>query len=251
VATVALVAVTAAAFSAGRIPSSLSLPALNRNDPGNYARNAIGRLAPVDAKFVARRVGRVPGTRRAEATPPTESPARTTTPTTARDRSIQGTPGAFPGLAPGGWELKLAMTPDRKTVRAGEELRYRMTVTNVGTDDFRGRAFVLEWHTPTGTFGRNSLEQCNLVFVPMLQAMCALERLQLSPGIGEAGHQRFASSGLIVIGAGEEWTHDWYVQVLPSNAPGSTIFNHAHLNVNLSGRQLWLRTPDVVVTVVE
>jgi hypothetical protein len=142
------------------------------------------------------------------------------------------------------------MTPDRTTVHSGEEIRYRMTITNVGREDFRGRSFALEWHTPSGTLGRNALEQCNLTPISIVRAICAMERLQFSPGLGETNHERFDSSGLVAIAPGGQWTHDWYVQVLPSNAAGSTIFNHAHLNVNLNGQQLWVRTPDVVVEVV-
>jgi hypothetical protein len=250
VATVALVAVAAAVGFASHVPSSRSLPALNRGDPGNYTRNAIGRLKPVDAQFVTRRVGRVPGTKRTPTATPDTVPPRTTPPTTRPPRSIQGTPGAFPGLAPGGWELTLKMEPDRNEARSRDEIRYRMTITNVGRDDFRGRAFLLEWHTPVGTLGQNSLQQCSLVPLAIVQTICAMERLQISPGFGETRHERFDSSGLVVIPAGESWTHDWYVTVLPSNSAGSTIFNHAHLNVNLGREQVWLRTPDVVVKVV-
>jgi hypothetical protein len=253
VAAVALVAVVAAVGAGSRIASSRTLPALNRSgDSSNYARNAIGHLAPVDAKFVARRVGSVGRTR--PTTPPaSDAPARPRTETAAPpvDPSIHGTPGAIPGLAPGGWDLTLKMTAESPTARSGDDIHYVMTITNIGGQDFYGRAFLLEWHTPAGTFGRNSIEQCNVVPVALVRALCSLERLQLSPGLGETSHERFDSSGLIAIQAGKQWVHDWYVTVLPSNAAGSTIFNHAHLNVNISGQQLWIRTPDVVVTVVE
>jgi hypothetical protein len=143
------------------------------------------------------------------------------------------------------------MTADSTTARSGDEIHYRMTITNIGHDEFRGRAFLLEWHTPSGTLGRNSLEQCNLLTpLAIVSAICAMERLRFSPGLGEASHERFDSSGLVMIPAGQTWTHDWYVTVLPSNSAGSTIFNHAHLNVNLGRQQLWIRTPDVAVKVV-
>jgi len=252
VATVALLAVTMAAGIGSRIPSSRTLPALSRSDDtGRYARNAIGHLTPVDAKFVARRVGSVGHTRTTQlAAPPTTVRPRADGPAPAADPSIHGTPGAFPGLTPGGWNLTLKMTTDSPTARAGDEIHYRMTITNIGAQDFYGRSFLLEWHTPTGTFGRNAVEQCDLTPLAIVQAICTAQRLLLSPGLGESSHERFDSSGLIAIGAGKSWSHDWYVQVLPSNAVGSTIFNHAHLNVKLSGDMLWLRTPDVVVTVV-
>ena len=226
------------------------MPGLARGESSSYARNAIGHLKPVDPKFVSRRVGSVGRPRSTTTTAPTTARPRPAESDTPPGKSIHGSPGAIPGLAPGGWELTLKMASDRDSARAGDEVRYRMTITNVGREDFYGRAFLLEWHTPSGTFGRNSIEQCNLVPIAIVQALCASERLLISPGLGETSHERFNSSGLIMIRAGESWTHDWYVQVLPSNAAGSAIFNHAHLNVNLGGQQVWLRTPDVVVQVV-
>jgi hypothetical protein len=250
VAAVALVAVTAAVGAGSRVASNRSLPGLARGETSSYARNAIGHLKPVDSKFVARRVGSVGKSRPTTTTTPSGERPRPNSTTPPPDKSIHGTPGPVPGLAPGGWELTLKMAPDRDTARSGDEIRYRMTISNIGRQDFYGRAFVLEWHTPNGTLGHNAIEQCNLIPLPMVQALCATQRLLFSPGLGESSHERFDSSGLIMIPAGGNWTHDWYVQVLPSNAAGSTILNHAHLNVNLSGTELWIRTPDIVVTVV-
>jgi hypothetical protein len=250
VAAVALVAVVAAVGAGNHIGSSRTLPALNRSgDPDNYARNAIGHLAPVDANFIAARVGTVPGTNRASTTTvPAARPQPSPTPPV--DNSIHGAPGTFPGLAPGGFVLELKMVPDSDTVRANDEIRYRMIITNTGTEDFRGRSFTLEWHTPTGTVGRNALEQCSVLPVAIVKALCATERLLVSPGLGEAHHESFNSGGLVAIAPGGTFTKDWFVQVLPSNAAGSTIFNHAHLTVNINGTDHTVRTPDIVVTVV-
>jgi hypothetical protein len=247
---VALVAVAAAVAAGSHIGGTRSLPALVRGDSESYAHNAIGHVAPVDAKFVARRVGSVGTPAPTPTTAPSSPRARPSTPQAPPQKTIHGSPGGVGGLSPGGWELSLSMAPDRATARAGDEVRYRMTVTNVGAQDFYGRAFQLEWHTPNGTFGHNAIQQCSLVTLAIVQTLCLSQRLMLSPGLGETSHQRFDSSGLIVIRSGQSWSYDWFVQVLPSNAEGSTIFNHAHLHVNLSGRQLWIRTPDVVVKVV-
>ena len=68
--------------------------------------------------------------------------------------------------------------------------------------------------------------------------------------LGDARPETFNSSGLVAIPAGQSWTKDWYVQVLPTNAAGSTIFNHTVLTVTINGVDHKIRTPDVVVTVV-
>ncbi|MEY2472950.1 MAG: hypothetical protein QOK28_2279 [Actinomycetota bacterium] len=247
----ALVAIGAAVGVGSSTGSSRTLPALNRSgDSGNYARDAIGRIAPVDAKFVAARVGKVPGTHATPTTIPGAPRPRATPPPPPVDNSIHGSPGALPGLAPGGFVLGVNMVPSSDTVRANDELRYRMIVTNTGTEEFRGRSFTLEWHTPNGTVGRNALSECDILPAGVMQALCASERLLVSPGLGEARHESFNSGGLVVIPPGGSFTKDWYVQILPTNAAGSTIFNHAHLTVNINGTDHTVRTPDVVVTVV-
>ena len=45
------------------------------------------------------------------------------------------------------------MGTNSSTVKAGETFTYRMVVSNIGSEDFRGRNFLLEWHTPLGTAG--------------------------------------------------------------------------------------------------
>ena len=249
-AAVALVAVATAVGVGTRVAGTRTLPALTRSgDSGNYARNAIGHLAPVDAKFVAKRVGKVRGAPTTTTTEPVRArprPAATPPP----DDSIHGSPGNFPGLTPGGWVLNLKMVTNSDTVRDGDEIHYRMIITNSGTEDFRGRSFLLEWHTPNGTLGRNALDECNILPIAVVQAICFSQRLQISAGLGEARHETFNSGGLVMIPAGESWTKDWFVQVLPSNAAGSTIFNHAHLTVTIDNKDTKVRTPDVVVRVV-
>ncbi|HVT76547.1 MAG TPA: hypothetical protein VHD87_05915 [Acidimicrobiales bacterium] len=247
---VALLAVSAAVVAGGRVGTKATLPALQGGTRSGYARNALGQLKPVDAQFVTRQVGRVPRTQQTTTT--TTFPVRRTPPTTAPvDHSIHGAPGAIPGLAPGGWVLDLQMAANHSTVRPGDELRYRMTITNTGTEDFRGRSFILEWNTPNGTLGRNALQQCNLLPTTIAEALCASQRLVISPGLGDAKPERFNSEGLVAIAPGQQWFHDWYVEILPTNAPGTTIFNHARLIVNVNGTDEHLRTPDVVVTVVQ
>lgn len=233
------------------IAQNRTLPGLrDRASADSYARNAIGKLAPVSAKFTERQIGRdalrAPGESETDAATPSDTPTR---PNTTRPPStIRGTPGAFPTLAPGGWVLAIQMASDKQTVRSGEEIRYRMTVTNTGDQDFRGRSFRLEWHTPTNTFGRNPLEQCELAPSIVLE-LCAGQRLLFSPGLGEARHERFNSAGLIAIGPRQQWTHDWHVQVLPSAAAGTRFLNHAHLTVNIDGKDLRITSNDVVVAV--
>jgi hypothetical protein len=249
VALIALVAVTTAAVFGTHVDGTRALPALTRSGGSNYARNAIGRLTPVDARFVRQRVGRIPGTRQTSTTT-TPAPRGRPPAVTPSDNAIKGSPGALPGLAPGGWVLSLAMTPNSRTVHANDEIHYRIVVTNSGTEDFRGRAFLLEWHTPNGTLGRNALDQCSVLPIAIVRALCLSERLMFSPGLGDAHHENFNSNGLVTIPPGQSWTKDWFVQVLPSNAAGSTIFNHAHLTVTINGQDVRVRTPDVVVQVV-
>lgn len=215
-----------------------------------YAQNAIGRLAPVSARFTERRLGRkvlglagdqpAPSSGKPTPKPVTRTPAE----------SIHGEPGTFPGLAPGGFDLTIAMAPNHSEVKAGDEVRYRMVVTNTGGQDFRGRAFTLEWHTPTGTVGRNAIKQCTLLPLAIAQALCASQRLLFEPGLGEARHDSFNSAGLVAIGPGESFTKDWYVQVLPTAATGTTFLNHAHLTVSINGKDHTISTDDVTVTVV-
>lgn len=218
----------------------------------DYARNAIGRLAPVSAQFTEKRLGRdvaagLPKVRPAPNSDITRGPGPAPV---KRDESIHGEPGTIPGLAPGGFVLTLAMAPNRLTVHAGDEVRYRMIVANTGNEDFRGRAFTLEWHTPTGTIARNGLEQCTLLPIALIRGICSAQRIIVQPGLGEARHNSFNTAGLVAIRPGEQWTHDWFVQVLPTAPDGTTYLNHAHLMVSINGQDHTISSDDVTVTVV-
>lgn len=221
------------------------------NAAGSYGRNPIGALAPVDEQFIARRVGAVSGfavSRGGRATTPTTTPRRSS-PTPRPDGAIRGTPGAFPNLAPGGWVLVVTMQAQPTTVAAGNEIRYRMTIQNIGGEDFRGRSFTLEWDTPSGTIGRNGLDQCGLLSPAALRALCSSRRLFFTPALTEASHESFNSVGLVGIRAGGEWTKDWFVQTLPGTAPGTTYTNQARLIVTVDGQSMTTTSDPVVVTV--
>jgi hypothetical protein len=251
----AVVALIAAAVALGLHPPDHGLlPGLRHNDSGGYSRDALGSIAPVSAAFVEGRIGKSALERLTvspEPAPPAEAPR--TPPrsgTTPSDQSIHGSPGPVPGLAPGGWVLALDMVADQNSVRAGDEVAYRITVRNVGGEDFRGRGFTLEWHTPLGTVGRNPLTQCNLLPVTAARALCQSQRLAVSPGAGEARHEQMNSAGLIAIPAGGKWVQTWYVQVLPGTPAGTQYTNHAHLHVNVDNQDRVITTPPVIVTVV-
>lgn len=240
---VASLIASAVALGAG-VGADRSVSGVGRGSSTGYARNAIGKLAPVNANFAERQIG-ASSYQRLRGTPPTTlAPRRSpSTPPVTAAPQLRGTPGGIATRAPGEWALTVQMASDRATVRPGDEIRYRMTITNTGNGDFRGLPFVLEWHTPSGTFGRNALPQCELLPVGPAQALCATPRIFITPGLGEASEQRYNSSGLVILGPGEKWTHDWYVQVLAAEATAGEIHNHAHLTV----RGKTIDSPDVVV----
>lgn len=233
------------------IAQDRTLPGLSgRASADSYARNAIGKLAPINAKFTERRIGRNALRRPGALSTDAPRPSGTTTrpKTTPPPSTIRGKPGTFPTLTPGGWVLSIQMASDRRTAKSGEDVRYRMTVTNTGDEDFRGRSFRLEWHTPNDTVGRNPIGQCELAPAMVLE-LCSGQRLLFSPGLGEARHETFDSSGLIVIRPRSHWAHDWYVRVLPSAAVGTQFLNHSHLTVTIDGKDVRITSNDVVVTV--
>jgi hypothetical protein len=229
------------------------LPGIVRNQASEtYARDALGSIAPISETYVERRLGtvtvdRITRSNSGGGTSPTRSPAPVAAPP-AEPTAIEGKPGAVPGLAPGGWILTLDMAPNAATVPAGGEIVYRIMIKNVGTDDFRGRSFLLEWHTPLGTVGRNSLTQCNLIPVDVVRELCESQRLSISPGAGDASHEQTNSAGLISIAQGETWVQEWHVQTLNA-ASGTQYTTHAHLTVNIDGQDVRISTPPVVVTV--
>jgi hypothetical protein len=242
------VLIAAAVGFGTRVEATRGLPGLRSGTADEYTQNAIGKLAPVNAEFTERQLGRAAlGRSETDAPQPPAQPRPRPTTTVPPPQSIHGSPAL---LAPGGWELTLRFEAANTQVQAGDEIRYRMIVTNIGDEDFRGRAFNLEWHTPVGTVGRNALDQCNIIGLPLLQAICASQRLQVSPGLGDARHESFNSAALIAIESGASYTHNWFVQTLPSAQPGTTYANHAHLRVNVDGRRVAIGSETVTVTVV-
>jgi hypothetical protein len=235
------------------------LPGLGRNSAAqSYTRDALGSIAPISPTYIERRLGTAAVERltRSSETPgsdttktPTPRPTPPVNSGEAPPPAIQGKPGTVPGLAPGGWILTLAMAPNAATVPPGGEIVYRMSIKNVGTEDFRGRSFLLEWHTPVGTVGRNALTECNLIPVTAARELCQSQRLSISPGAGDARHEQTSSAGLIAIRPGETWVQEWHVQTLPSATPGTQYTTHAHLTVSIDGKDVVVSTPPVVVTV--
>jgi hypothetical protein len=243
---VAILIATAVGFGT-RVGATRSLPGLRHGTADEYTQNAIGKLRPVTAQFTEERLGRGALRRTTtNTTAPTQARPRTTT-TLPPAQTITGAPGF---LAPGGWELTLRFNAVATKVQAGDEIHYRMIVVNKGSEDFRGRSFTLQWHSPQGTVARNGLEQCNIIGLDVLRAICESQRLLVSPGLGDARHDSFNSAGLVAIGAGQQWVHDWYVQTLPSAQPGMEYHNHAHLTVNVNGKDVTITSPDLLVTVV-
>ncbi len=235
------------------------LPGLVRNSGAQtYTRDALGSIAPISPTYIERRLGTATvqritrsaaGSTAGGAKSTTPRPAAPPTPGAAPPQVIEGKAGPVPGLAPGGWILTLDMAPNSATVPAGGEIVYRMSIRNVGTDYFRGRSFLLEWHTPLGTVGRNALTECNLIPVDAVRELCETQRLSVSPGAGDTTHDQTNSAGLVAIRPGETWVQEWYVQTLPSATPGTQYTNHAHLTVNIDGKDVTVATPPVVVTV--
>ena len=246
-----VVLVAGAVGLGGRIDRARTLPGLSgRGGAEGYARDALGSIAPVSAEFTEREIGRqvLLGISEDEPDDAPRGEDPRPRPRSSPPPTIRGAPGTFPTLTPGGWVLEVSMSADRSTVQPGDEIRYRMAVLNRGDEDFRGRSFVLEWHTPTNTVGRNPIDQC--VFAPPLLApLCKSQRLMLSAGVGEARHETLNTRGLVAVRPGERFVHDWFVQVLPSAASGTRFLNHAHLTVRIAGEDNTVRSDDVVVTV--
>lgn len=233
-----------------RIPGDAMLGGLPRLSQSDYSLRALDPLASVSEDYVRQVLGTVVNGVLAgelaveipdlEAPPgrPASPPAEEAEPAP----TIEGEPGPIPGLAPGGWALTLAMVVDRSTVKAGDAFNYRMVIRNVGAEDFRGRSFGLQWHTPAGTFSDDSVS-CELG--PNGEDPCAGQRV-LAPGLGDSQHEQSITTG-VTIRPGEEWVRDWRVQTSPSATAGTQYTSHAHLEAG--GRTI--TTDTVTVTVVE
>jgi hypothetical protein len=145
------------------------------------------------------------------------------------------------------------MTADRATVAAGKQVRYFITVRNVGHADFSGRSFEIQWHIPLDTEYQYHPTCDGTPLVGLQVALvCAVvfPELTLSlPGDGNASHQTLDSGGLIAIGAGAKWVHEVIVRVDNGIPPGTRIQNHAHLHLYLNGRAHTITTDTVTATV--
>lgn len=219
-----------------------------------FSARAIGPLAPISGDYARQLLGDAtfrgltgePAAGPAGAGPRPGRPGSGPTGGTAGDQTIEASPGLL-GAAPREWVLTLNMVADA-TVQAGGDIVYRMIIRNIGTEDFGGRNFTLQWHTPAGTISRVPLEACEDVPNDEVRDPCASVPLPL-PGLGPSVHSSRNSAGLISIEAGGEWVQLWRVTVPPGTLAGTEFTNHAHLTV--TGSEATITTGTVTVTVVE
>jgi hypothetical protein len=213
------------------------LPGLAQAAEPDFRTGSPQALVSVDDGFVASVVGapvyaRVVGSGPRSAPSPSQPPARSK-PADAAPPAPAG-PSVRPGrttplFAPGSWDLRLAMAPDRTSVHTGDVFSYTITVRNVGRDRFAG-SLRLDWHVPLHT---RAVTQCTVA------AICdLLGPIFLDPGLGVDGTLGIHFNSLqttAVIPPGDAFTHTFQVQVNAVVPPGTELNDHAHLGVGGGG----------------
>lgn len=168
---------------------------------------------------------------------PGPSPTTTTVPTAV--------PGPVASPLPRFSELEVAMVADRDTVSAGDHIRYRLAVTNIGNADFRGELRVTSHHpfwttdssTPCGDAGVE----------PDPDQPCVNPAAPVPGTPNEDVHTvQFSYEGPIPQGANV--AREFRVRVDPGTPSGTEIRNHAHLDV--VGQGAPAQTSNTVVVTV-
>lgn len=169
-------------------------------------------------------------------------PGRPTTTTTTTTTTAAGTLAApLPRFS----ELDVAMAADRRDVGAGDHITYTVTVTNVGTNDFRGEVNITSHH-PFGT--TDSSTPCGDQGVEADPDNPCVNPPVPVPGTPGEDVHTVSTSYQGPIPQGSSITRSFRVRVNPGTPSGTEIRNHAHLDVTGDGRPP--ETSNTVVVVV-
>lgn len=226
---------------ASRVPRSVTIAAaagslLSPAESEPLVRTG-GPLAPLGGAYLARVLGNdleaflraPPGGSGSDAGPESSGRAR------PHDRRGPGTTTTTAPLIaplddplPQFSELAVAMDADRTTVSAGGLIVYRMTVTNVGTREFRGE-LRLESHHPFWTSDAST--PCGESGVdPNPDAPCVAPAVPV-PGTPDDSMHSVQVSFYGPIAVGSSLVREFRVRVHPGTPQNTRIDNHAHLDV--------------------
>lgn len=216
-----------------------------------------GPLAPLGAGYLARVLGSdleaflgwPPGGTGSDAGPVSSGPrARShdrsgpgTTTTTAPGPLIAPLDSPLPQFS----ELAVVMDADRTTVPPGGLIVYRITVTNVGTEEFRGE-LRLESHHPFWTSDAST--PCGESGVdPNPDAPCVAPAVPVPGPPDDSIHSvQVSYNGPIPVGS--SLVREFRVRVHPGAPQNTRIDNHAHLDVPGDGEAA--ETSNTVVVTV-
>lgn len=124
-------------------------------------------------------------------------------------------------------ELKIGMAANRRTVAPGETIAYRITVTNVGQQAFRGSVQVAA-HIPFGTVDTTTPCEGTLGVDPQHDCVNPPVPVPGSPD-GSVHQESFSFTG--TLGAGEQRVMRITIRVNETTSPGTRLLNHAHLGI--------------------
>lgn len=201
----------------GRDRSSADFPAVT-------VRFLTDVLGPDAAAFLTPAGPRLSPTAEASPGPPSPHDAPGVAPRPAP--TATASPGSIPTLLrfP---QLKIGMAADRRTVAPGDSIAYRITVTNVGQQAFRGSVQVTA-HIPFGTVDTTTPCEGTLGVDPEHDCVNPPVPVPGSPD-GNVHQESFSFTG--TLGAEEERVLRITVRVNETTSPGTRLLNHAHLGI--------------------
>lgn len=252
----AIAGIVAAAFAvallATTLPTGTTLPTLPRldlaappdaeTDPLPGVRDDVLRRILGDAALAFSPTVGNAGTVAATAGSTTEesSPERSPGPSPVRPR------GALTAtLAPGDWRIAPRMTADRRDVRPGEDITYTVTVTNIGTDVFRGD-IALESHIPFRTSAGRSPE-CAEEWIGPLGKACRTVEVPVVGTPSGTIHEISTHAVNLTLAPSQSWTYSFTVTVDRTAVRGERILNHTHIR---AATDVPVDTEPVEVTIV-
>lgn len=210
--------------------ASFATPDVDAGELATLRREYLEEVLGPDSGALLGERGEGTGGRRAPggdgtAVPRTASGTTTTTTTTTTVPPRRG--GDIIPALPTEADWDVAMAADRRTVAPGEEIRYAITITNVGGRAFTGDVEIRS-HIPFGT--TEVAEPCAGVGETPVRG--CLPEVPGSPGVPSDGvHQVNVSYSFVRAEPGRQETVHFRVRVNETTRPGSEITNHAHVMV--------------------